>query len=312
MTQQKIVNIKFKNYTQSEEQLIKIASREKSFEFKFIPAVAFNKKNEEADASSPSELIFYQDKCAANNKENNFAPYVFSLYEFGTSLTLLRSYTSDIINSQVLQSVKQAFRQLKRIVSKCSERIISDLCCNIILKILQENHRERITFFIISPMSDKMLGHLGTLYLNLRRVTIVFLATRPTDLMTTVMSQHTRRIRFDLHRLMSEDSDEMVGPYPGDSEKSLTQTYFYKPKPIPSEDKGSYRPIRLDIFSQGLSLKELEDKKEELRKLLKPGSSNTETDEKTGEPRLLQPNGFNFLNKKLELHKEEFSELLEQ
>jgi len=312
MTQKKIVNMRYKTFTLDDEQLIRMASKDKRFEYKYVPVVAYNQKNANDAIIALPQLIYFQNRIINPRDGNKNFPFIFSLYEFGTSLTLLRSYTSNKINSEELLSVKKAFRHLKRIVSQCSERVIADLCCSIILDVLRKNSEDEITFFIESPMSDKMLGRLGTLYLDLDRVTLVFLATRPSDLMTTVMSQHTGKIRFDIHRLMSEESNEFLGPYPGDSEDSLIQTYFFKPKPI-SYESGNYRPIRLDIFSQGLSRETLEKKKDDLQKLLAPNSQNTETDWGIiEEPRLLLPSGFNELKRALDKKKEEVSVLLDE
>lgn len=300
----RIVNIKYRLVTRPEEKLLEMAGSDvKKFKYEYIPVVAYNKKSkDETDLTDPEALLF------KNKSEESF--FIFTLYELGTPITLLKSYTSGNISPDDLLSVKNAFRKLKEVVSQCSERVVADLCCDIILKeikkINEDSQQDELVFFIDRFNSDKMFGRLATLNLNLTKITIVFLTSRPSDLMTTVMSHHTGKITFDISRLMHEEfGDGFIGPYPGDSEESLVQTYFFKPKPIAG---GPYRPMRFDIFAQGLLADEIYEKKEILRNLLvykdgKPRDKNTIFDipkkgKKEG-PRSLIPYGFHELEEKL-------------
>lgn len=302
----RIINIKYRVFTPDENQLLETAGSA-DFKYKYIPVVAYNTKSKDkADDLTAPKLLFI------NNDDSYF---IFTLYELGTPMTLLKSYTGGGISAEDLRSVKEAFRKLKGVVSQCSERVVADLCCDIILKEINavENRQKKLVFFIDRFNSDKMFGRLATLNLNLDRITIVFLTGRPTELMTTVMSFHTGKISFDICRLMHKEFDgEFVGPYPGDSQESLAQTYFFKPKPIAS-DMGSYRPLRLDIFTQGLSADEIYEKKELIRRLLVleknniNNNKNTETDPSTSEPKLLLPYGFHELDEKLDREKEKIA-----
>jgi hypothetical protein len=297
----RIVNIKHKVVTRDEEQLLEMAGSDvKKFKYEYIPIVAYNTKSKDkTDLTAPEILCF-------KNKDGD-SVFPFTLYEMGTPITLLKSYTLGNISADDLRSVKKAFEKLKGVVFQCSERVVADLCCDIILKEIKNPQKDELVFFIDSFNSDKMFGRLATLNLNLNKITIVFLTSTPSDLMTTVMSYHTGKITFDIYRLMHEEfGDGFIGPYPGDSEESLVQTYFFKPKPIA---KGQYRPMRLDIFAQGLLTDEIYEKKELLRNLLvdeedKPRDKNTLADPSTKKgPRSLIPYGFRELDDKLNWEK---------
>ena len=275
-----IISIRYKTITPNDGHLINLVQKEGvDFKYSSVPLVAYNKKTVgKVDLSAPI-LVPY----------NKMSP--FYLYELGIPITLLKIYSANRICKEDLISVKKAFRQLKYVASQCYDRVIADLCSDLILNEIKINDDDNeLVFFIEKPMSNKMLGRLGTLHLNLSKVTICFITSRPSDLMTTVMSYHTGKITFDIQRLFSDDSHDFIGPYPGDSEDSLIQTYFYKPPP--EKEGGQFLPMRLDIFTQGSLRSMIDDKKELLNELLIPGTNNTEHDRSSLEPRQLVPAGF--------------------
>lgn len=275
-----VVNVRYKIVTPNDEHLLSMARKDTSnFMYKYIPILAYNKKSSDLKDLSASKLFAY----------NNLKP--FALYEFGLPISLLKSFSGNRISNEDLISVKSAFLQLKNIASQCYERVVADLCCDLILEEIKKNTDEsELFFFIEKSMSDKMLGRLGSLFLDLSNITITFITMRPSDLMTAVMSYQTGKITFDLQRLLSDENTEFYGPYPGNSEESLIQTYFYKPGA--TDGKGSYRPMRLDIFAQGLLIDEIDKKRKKLQNLLVPYTVNTEHDKSSSEPRILLPYGY--------------------
>ena len=287
-----IINIRHKTYTPEDEQLLQLAANSSKFRYRFIPLIAYNKKTSgENDLTQPTLGSF-----------NDMVP--FALYELGIPIAILRSYMGSEIKKEDLISTKKAFKELKNFASHCYERIIADLCCQILIKeVRQQRDNEHIIFFIEKSASDKMLGRLASLYLDLDKVTICFLVFDPSALMTTVMSYQAGKLHFDINRLMTEDTSDFFGPYPGDSEDSLIQTYFYKPPRLP--EGGGYRPMRVDIFTQGLRRDEIDRKKELIKDILCPGSPDTEFEREKREPRLLMPMGFKELRDKLEYHKKD-------
>ncbi|MEW6107852.1 MAG: hypothetical protein AB1632_01600 [Nitrospirota bacterium] len=280
-----IINIKHKTYTLDNEEILKLVKSDK-FKYRFIPVVAYNKKTSgKEDLSSPRIESFH--------KMNPF-----TLYELGTSITILKNYMGTAVKKEDLISAKKAFKELKQFASQCHERVIADLCTQIILREIEDMaENQHITFFIEKSASDKILGRLSSLCLNLERVSICFLVFEPSDLMTTVMSYQTGKLHFDIHRLMTGDISDLLGPYPGDSEDSLIQTYFYKPPSM--SGGGEYRPMRLDLFTQGLLRDKIEEKKEGIRKILNPDSPDKESFGSDSEPRLLLPYGSHELEESL-------------
>jgi len=278
----KIINIRYKNYTLEDEDLIEL-SKSDDFRYKFTTVVAYNKKTKgRKDLTEPPLTESY----------NNESP--FSLYKSGTPIAVLKSYIGSNIHKDKLSSASRAFKELKNFASQCCERITADLCCQVIMREINKTEgTQKIVFFIEKSASDKMLGRLASLQLNLDNIIICFLTFDPPNLMTIAMSNQTSKLHFDINRLMSSDNPDFFGPYPGDSEDSLIQTYFHRPFSI-EEGGGEYSPMRFDIFSQGLRRDEIEEKKEKIEQIFS-SSEDTETEQTKTEPRKLMPKGWGML-----------------
>lgn len=245
----KIISITHHTYFPDNDDLLKQLKSKSSFKYEFIPSIIYTKKI--SNNLTPPIL--------------ELPPKSFSLYEAGTSLSLLKGYFGSEFKKEELTLVKKAFQKLKNFATPCAERVITDLCCQIILKTIKEIKDGEIIYFIEKSATDKMLGRLGSLYLNLENIIICFLSYTPDDLMTTVMSSQTGKLHFDIHRLMSSDLYDKVGPYPGSPEDAIKQTYFYKPGPI--HPNAEFLPVRFDIFAQGLSEDDIEKKSDKIREI---------------------------------------------
>jgi hypothetical protein len=284
----KIINIRYKNYTLDDECLIEL-SKSADFKYRFTAVIAYNKKTKGViDLTEPPSKESY------NNETS------FSLYRSGTSVAVLKKYIGNgSINKNKLSSASRAFKELKNFTSQCCERITADLCCQIIMKEITGKEAEQtLVFFIEKSASDKMLGRLASLQLNLDDIIICFLTFDPPNLMTIAMSNQTSKLHFDINRLMSSDDPGFFGPYPGDSEDSLIQTYFHRP-PTAEEGGGEYSPMRFDIFSQGLRRDEIDNKKEIVKEIFS-NSKNTDSEEqKKTVPRKLMPMGWRELREYL-------------
>lgn len=297
----RIVNIRHKTYTMDDKDILLLTKLNgNKFRYKYVPIVAFNNKTSGKDDLTKPILESF----------DNNTP--FSLYQLGTPIAILTKFMgNNKIKKEDFVSARKAFRELKNFAAQCYERTIADLCCKVILgEIKTKEDDEEIVFFLEKSASDKMLGRLATLNLNLDKITVCFLISSPSDLMTTVMSNQTGRLRFDVNRLMATDSTDFLGPYPGDYEDSLVQSYFYRPSPLNESAAGNYTPLRLDIFAQGLLIKDIEKKKEMIKKLLDPKSADIETDSKKLEPRTLLPFGFGDLEGFLDRQKIEVEQVL--
>lgn len=212
--------------------------------FKFVPAV-----NYKIDGSSEVKLVNYPDS--------------LQLFTKGVSMELLAKYSDQDIKKEEFKVAQRAYRKLRDFAYRCADRVIADLICGIILQYSGEG--ENVIYIIQKPPSDKIMGRLGYLYLPIKELTILFISWRPEDLITNVMQHKTGKLEFDLHRLMSEEKEGLVGPYPGNPTETLKQTYFYSP---PKQGKRGLFPIRIDIFSQGLLESDFRGKEKVLEKLL--------------------------------------------
>lgn len=232
----RIVSISQKTFLPESDNIVSNHSIE------FYPAISCNEKH-------LNESNTYNDKI-------HYFKLPFTLYESGISISTLCNYLGGTIKKDDFM-VKKVFTKLISFAKQCADRVIADLCCQVIIKTSNSRQDdEQFIYFIEKSASDKMLGRLGTLFLDLRMVTICFLSYEPEDMFTNIISSQTGKLNFDLHRLMTRESDEPLGPYPGSSNDSLKQTFFYKP----TIKDAKILPIRLDIFAQGLTEKDINEK----------------------------------------------------
>ncbi len=253
MEPQIIVSISHKTFLPQLEDILDKA-KNKKFRYEYFPVVVFNRK-----MIGISEIINYDPR---------HLPQFLTLYEDNDPIEKIIRYIEDLTKND-LTVAKKAFLKLRNFSIQCAERVIADLICQIMLEFIKEYKDSHIIFLIESMGSDKMLGRLGYLYLNLEKVTICSFSYKPDDMLTTVMSARTGKLLFDLHRLMSGSSGEFFSPlYPGSSEDSLIQTFFYRPDHI-TKGVQECLPLRVDIFTQGLLEPETQEKSEYIKKLLK-------------------------------------------
>ena len=288
---EKIVNIKHKNFLPNDKDLLQI-SQNSRFRYQYYSVVAYNKKLLNSDNVFDPPVLIKSFK--------DLTP--FSLYKVGIPITILRQYMSNSsgkIAKTKLLSAREAIKHLNNFASQCCERISADLCCQVILQEIRHRENNELIIFIEKSASDKMLGRLASLQLSLKKITICFLTYKPSDLMTIAMSNQTSKLRFDIHRLMSSDVEDFIGPSPGDVEDSLIQSYFYRPPPR-GEGGELFAPMRFDIFSQGLRLDETESKKDIIKEIFyNPQKSYMNPKNNFGLPYLI-PTGFELLDEKLE------------
>lgn len=247
----KIISISQKIFLPDIEDILEKAGK-KEFKYEFLPVVAYSEKE--------------TDKPDIQNAQPIYMPRLFSLYESETPIESLLKYIGNI-KKEELSVARKAFQKLHSFAVQCAERVTADLCCQIILEKSKEPGSSKLLYLIEKPASDKMLGRLGYLYLDLSNITICFISYDPNDMVTTVMSAKTGKLLFDIHRLMSSNEDGIfTTPYPGSSEDSLVQTYFFRPKTSSPNDK--FLPIRIDIFCQGLLESEIENKSNLVKDIL--------------------------------------------
>lgn len=224
--------------------------------FEYIPAIAYVVQKEGPLKIEKPTLLGYFDK-------------PFSLWELGSSIEVLCKYAEDEIGQkEELKVARKAYMKLRNFANRCSERVLGDLSCALLFKTLTPV--DQFIYFFEGPPSNKVLARFSYLYPSLTNVTVCFISYKPEDLITSIMSFQTGKLEFDIHRLMSKEVTDFLGPYPGTSEESLIQTYFYRHPDVRTGKKVS--PIRIDIFSQGLPEDKFEIKKDIVKKKLEDAS----------------------------------------
>lgn len=224
--------------------------REKG-KFEYIPAIVYVVQKEKPDKTDKTTLLYFDKP--------------FSLWELNLPIEVVCKYAEDEIgHKEELKVAKKAYLKLRNFANRCSERVLGDLYCALLLKTL--NSTDQFIYLFEGPPSNKVLARFGYIYPSLKNVTICFISFKPEDLITSLLSFQTGKLQFDIHRLMSKEVTGFLGPYPGTSEESLIQTYFYRHPDLRPGKKVS--PLRIDIFSQGLLESDFEDKKDIIKNKL--------------------------------------------
>jgi hypothetical protein len=228
--------------------------REKG-KFEYIPAIAYVVQKERPEKIEKPALLYFGKP--------------FSLWELDSPIEVLCKYAKDEIGQKnELKVARKAYIKLRNFANRCSERVLGDLSCALLFKTLDTVNQ--FIYFFEGPPSNKVLARFSYLYPSLKNVTICFISYKPEDLITSILSFQTGKLEFDIHRLMSKEVTGFLGPYPGTSEESLVQTYFYKYPEVRPGKKVS--PIRIDIFSQGLLEDDFDIKKDIIKKKLEDES----------------------------------------
>ena len=192
------------------------------------------------------------------------APFV--PIEGGASLELLRR----IAEEEPSRAVRNAFAKIEAWSRQCAERVVADLYAFAILNL--QSPAQPTIYFILGPVTTKIAGRLGYLYLP-PEVTVAILYTEPGDLMTAILAEDTGVFNFDLWYFREREArgvddtseGEKLGPYPGNLEKDMLQTYFIRPR---KSGPRSPLPVRVDILAQGITDTELAQKKRAVEKIL--------------------------------------------
>lgn len=233
---------------------IEEAARQKDFKYQFVPAVAYNEKRLGYEPISDTQL--------------QVLPINFSLYESGIPIEMLTRYVGDL-EKQELSLANRAFTKLRGFAVQCAERTLADMCTQIILgKLLSCTGTSSLVVFVQRLASDKMIGRLAHLYLDMDQVNICFVSYEPEDLVTTVMSNQTGKLVFDVHRLLAEPPQQDITRwYPGSALDSLVQSCFFRQAPQLGSS-WDFLPTRLDVFCQGLTEPQISDRVQNIRDVL--------------------------------------------
>lgn len=178
----------------------------------------------------------------------------FEMFRMGMHLRdaehLVRPYGD---STAFLQISGSSFKKMNRYLVRNMERVLADMVSCVIVEIIGGGKHTGAfdnVFFINNTMvSDKLLGRLGSLCLNLECNLISILSYQPASLMTNITNGTAQTLRFDIDFFKREPKRFTSEPYPANIMDSLTQTIFFKAAP---ESHAPLLPLRFDIFSQGI------------------------------------------------------------
>lgn len=169
-----------------------------------------------------------------------------------------------------LQNPQESYLRLQFLAANNMEGVLADLISTVIVNKIKKfcDQQEKNIFFINRLHSDKLIGRLGYLYLNLNKNIISFVTYKASDLITNVACIGRPFIQFDINYFSYNPERERSDIYPCDYRESLLQTFLYNLNHNDDSTKNKLPPLRLDLFSQGLSNKQIKDNAEEVSKLL--------------------------------------------
>lgn len=183
-----------------------------------------------------------------------YIPKPFEMFRRGMLLRDIESIIKHYGNSSAfLQISGSSFRIMTNYLARNMERVLADMVSCVIIKLIKKaslkNDTKNIFFINNTLASDKLLGRLGYLCLNLHNNLISIVSYKPESLMTNITSGSNDTLQFDID-FFKKDPDQLKSdPYPDNIMDSLTQTLFFKVAP---ESPAPLLPLRVDIFSQGL------------------------------------------------------------
>ncbi len=172
---------------------------------------------------------------------------------------------SDTGSAEFMSIPGKAYRQMQYYINKEVEKVLADMVTAVIAKILKSMDQEDTNiFFIDSRESNKIYGRLGYMYLNNIRNTFCFVSYKTDSLITDTLRNGSETLELDIDYFMRYKSRDVSEIVPNDFMESLLQTVFYKMAANGQE----LPPLRCDIFSQGITNREIQNKVEAVREVM--------------------------------------------
>lgn len=165
---------------------------------------------------------------------------------------------SDNNNSMEFMTLPgKAYDKMQYYINKNSEKVLSDMVTAVIVKIIKELGKDAENiFFINNRTSNKLIGRLGYMYLDSDKNTFCFVSYKQDNLLTNAMRNGSSILEFDIGYFNRNKDKEISDIVPNDFMESMTQTVFFAIK----GREESILPLRCDIFSQGITNREIQKK----------------------------------------------------
>lgn len=173
-------------------------------------------------------------------------------------------------DESVLSIPGKAYQKMMQYVNQNINKVIADMLMYVIVKIIEKLYSDdpnaHNVFFIDSADLNKIIGRLGYLYIKSESNTIAFVTYRSKGLLTDALNNGNEKVVFDIHHFDRNEhkNDTRSVIIPNDYMESLTQTVFYN---ITSDAPLS--PLRCDVFSQGISTSQIQEKVDNLQTIFK-------------------------------------------
>lgn len=145
------------------------------------------------------------------------------------------------------KSARTVYNYLKIFTKKRAEKIIGDICAQVIMTELQKSQPDETIFLLDGPPYTTLLNKIASMFPS-QDVTIAFLTFHPAHLLTSILSPGLPEFSFDLYELIHRSGFSKEGPFPDFSRITLSRNYFIKFGAIKGK---SFVPVRIDIFCQG-------------------------------------------------------------
>lgn len=152
----------------------------------------------------------------------------------------------------------QAYKKMQHYIDKNVEKVLADMTVALITQIVKESDDDTQNIFFIDNRdnSNKIIGRLGYMYFDSMQNTFCFVTYKPNNLLTDALRDGSDVLEFDINYFGRQENREVSEIVPNDFMESMIQTVFYKMKSAESE----VTPLRCDIFSQGISTGEIQEK----------------------------------------------------
>lgn len=167
-------------------------------------------------------------------------------------------------NTEFMSMSSKAYQQMQRYINKEVEKVLADMTMSVIVQVLKKLPvREYNIFFIDSRDSNKLIGRLGYMYFNNTKNIFSFVSYKTDNLMTDTLRNERDILEFDIDYFKRNGDKYISDIVPNDFMESLLQTVFYRI----TGNKKDILPLRCDIFSQGNTNKEIQNKVNILREI---------------------------------------------
>lgn len=187
--------------------------------------------------------------------EKIYYNYPFKMFEKNMDLELVKNIVSQYEDDiKFLQNPGESYNKLTRVVNKNLEKIIADMISTCIVRKIKEHPNDEMIFFISNLTSEKIIGRLGYLFLDYSNVTISFVTYKSKELMTNIINRNY--LDFDLTHTFEKTS--IAGNIDYDNSQSMIASFLYK---IPLKTEGNISPLRVDVFSQNLTIDKITNKR---------------------------------------------------